>query len=341
MDMITANEVIRRIRLYFEGGVTKYVTKRRLAAARRAIDATAHNSYDRQPLNLHTAGMQVDRFIETIPSYPPRYEGRGIVICAGGVKYFTNAWVCINLLRQLGCGLPIEVWHIGEKEMGDYMKSLLRPLGVECVDGQKLRRKYPIRHLHGWELKPYAIVHSRFQEILLLDADNVPLVDPEFLFDTPHFERFGAIFWPDFGRRLNVKATPIWKSCGLRQPGKTEFESGQIVVHKKRCWRALRLALWFNEHSDFYYGFVHGDKETFHLAFRKLKQRFVLVPIPIHPLRGTMCQHDFSGRRIFQHRNMRKWNLRGPNATIDGFRLDAECRAYLAQLRRIWDGKVS
>src|SRR6266446_1513730 len=52
----------------------------------------------------------------------------------------------------------------------------------------------------------------------------------------------------------------------------------------------------------------YGEKETFHLAFRKMKQSYRLVHKPIHRLEGTMCQHDFQGRRIFQHRNTDKWS---------------------------------
>ena len=65
-----------------------------------------------------------------------------------------------------------------------------------------------------------------------------------------------------------------------------------------------------NEHSDFYYQYVHGDKETFHMAWRMLGQEYAMVPHPLHPLEGTMCQHDFEGRRVFQHRNMLKWSVK-------------------------------
>jgi hypothetical protein len=53
------------------------------------------------------------------PQFPDgRFEGRGIVMCAGGARLFTCAWGCINLLRrELGCTLPIEVWHLGPEEM--------------------------------------------------------------------------------------------------------------------------------------------------------------------------------------------------------------------------------
>ncbi len=341
MDMISAQEVIRRIELYFQGGVVKYLAPRQRVAAERGVHATAKNAYDRQPLNLHNAGFACQRFISTIPPYPDRFEGRGIVICAGGVRYFTNAWVCINVLRRLGCRLPIQVWYRGKQEMNQRMKALLEPLGVECVDASKLQKKFPARRLGGWELKPYAILHCPFREVLLLDADNVAVVDPEFLFDSPEFQKTGAIFWPDYDAGKNKKLAAIWRSCGMRQPAEREFESGQILVDKSRCWAALSLAVWFNDQSDFYYQYLHGDKETFHLAFRKLKTKYALVPKPIHGLPATMCQHDFQGRRIFQHRNCDKWDLFLRNKRIPDFWLEQECRDYILQLREKWDGGMS
>jgi ADP-heptose:LPS heptosyltransferase len=338
LGLISPAEVIRRIELYFQGGTLRYLSPRQNSAAQRGIIATARNTFDRQPLNLHNAGLACERFVQRIPPCPERFAGRGIVICGGGVKYFTCAWVCINMLRRFGCRLPIQLWHLDTKELDDRMRALVAPLGVECIDASKLRKKFPARILHGWELKAYAILHSPFREVLLLDADNVPIVDPEFLFDTPQFRQTGAIFWPDYGQLGGQKTYAIWRSCGLRPPREREFESGQITVDKQRCWAALSLSLWFNEHSDFYYSYIHGDKETFHLAFHKLKKSYSLVPTPIRALEGIMCQHDFQGRRIFQHRNLNKWNFLLRNRRVNDFWFDAECRDYIRQLQRVWDG---
>jgi ADP-heptose:LPS heptosyltransferase len=333
MHLITPAEIIRRIELYYKGGALRYLSRRQRAAAEKGIRATSNNPYDRQPLNIHSAGLACDQFAQTIPPCPDRFEGRGIVICGGGAKYFPSAWVCLNMLRRLGCRLPIQLWHLGRKELNAPMKRLVTPLNVECVDAGNMRRVYPVRILGGWQLKVYALLHSRFREVLFLDADNVPVLNPEFLFETPQFQATGAVFWPDFPG-IDERTGKIWRSCGLRRPHEPEFESGQIVVDKVRCWKALCLALWFNENSDFYYRHVHGDKETFHLAFRRLKQPYALIPTPMHRLDGTMCQHDFGGKRIFQHRHLHKWKLFHPNKTVPGFRFEKECRAYLAQLRR-------
>jgi ADP-heptose:LPS heptosyltransferase len=342
LSLITPEEVIRRIELYFSDRGQSYLSPSQHAAARKAVSASARNHFDQQPLNLHSAGQACERFIRALPQRPPReYSSRGIIICAGGSKYFTNAWVCANRLRHLGCRLPIQLWHLGKKEFNEKMKQLVIPLEVECVDASALRKTFPVRILRGWELKSYAILYSSFRELLFLDADNVPVTNPEFLFDTPEFGEKGAVFWPDHDNaNPNLKASVIWRSCGMRPPAEQEFESGQILVQKERCWRALRLALWFNEHSDFYYQHLYGDKETFHLAFRKLRQPYVLVPKPLHALTDTMCQHDFQGRRIFQHRNRDKWDLLLRNKRIKGFQHEEECRRHVSQLRQLWPDGV-
>jgi hypothetical protein len=339
MDMITPERVIESIELYFSGATCSYLTARQQKRAQRAMRANAKNPFDESALTVHNARIALEKYIRKIPPPPHRFDGRGIVICAGGVRCFTNAWVCINILRQVGCALPIQVWHLGPAEMDREMAKLLEPLAVTCVDAQEVAKKFPARRLGGWELKAFAICYSHFREVLLLDADNVPVIDPEFLFDTEQYRETGAIFWPDFPS--SKKANAAWKSCGIERPDLSEFESGQIVVDKERCWEPMRLALWFNDHSDFYYKHVHGDKETFHLAFHKLERDYAFVPTPIYRLEATMCQHDFKGRRIFQHRNMDKWNLFLRNRRIADFHLEEDCFQYLRELRNRWDGRVA
>jgi len=244
------------------------------------------------------------------------------------------------MLRHFGCQLPIELWHLGPTELDRRMKALVEPLGVQCVDAYQRRRVISARRLKGWSLKSYAILRSSFRQVLFLDADNVAVVNPEYLFDTKQFRETGAIFWPDRPVRTTRKARTIWWSSGLRPPQEPEFESGQVVLDKERCWGPLRLAGWFNENADFYYQYLYGDKETFHLAFRKLKQGYSLIQESVVDLSGALCQHDFKGRRVFQHRSGAKWNLGSPNRRISDFWFERECLEHLEKLRKVWDGVV-
>ena len=292
-----------------------------------------------QILSSDTARIIAENFIEKIPCCPAGYEGKGIVIPGGGVSYFVNAWVCVNMLRHLGCTLPIQIWYLGQKEIDQRMKTLIEPLEVECVDAQEIRKIHPARILNGWELKPYSIIHCPFNEVLLLDADNVPVKDPEYLYNTSQYKETGAIFWPDYNRLGPERE--IWEICGVEYRDEPEFESGQIVVNKGKCWEALSLTMWYNEHSDFYYQYIHGDKDTFHMAFKKLNKPYAMTDWPICPLDGTMCQHDFKGNRIFQHRNMVKWNFDGDNRRVEDFLYEKECRIFLDKLRILWCGSIA
>ena len=284
-------------------------------------------------LTESNAASTISRTLQLLPPLPTGFCDRGIVIPCGGLRYFTCAWVCINILRHLGCHLPIEVWHIGVDEMSNKMRELLKPLDVVIVDALEVCNLNPVRRLQGWELKPYAIIHSRFREVLFLDADQVPVVDPTFLFDTPQYRSTGSVFWPDFN--CFEPHNRIWSLTGVPYRHEPEFETGQIVVDKERSWKPLMLTLWMNEYSDFWYRYVHGDKDTFHMAWRRLNVPYSMPEHRVHALSGVMCQHDFEGRRIFQHRNRAKWTL-GNNPHIEGVLLEEECWKYIDELRQRW-----
>lgn len=341
MDLISAEEVISRIEMIIAERRTRILGRKDQAFARRAVaEAQKKNTFEQDNLTPENAPARALEFISRISKYPARrFKGRGIVIAGGGVRYFPCAWICIRMLRKLGCKLPIELWHLGGQEMDKEMEDLVRPYGVECVSARKMMDRYPMRNPHGWELKAYSILHSRFKEVLFLDADNVAVRDPSFLFETPEYKENGAIFWPDYGCLAPQRR--IWKICDIPYRHEPEFESGQIVVDKERCWRALNLAWWYNDHSEFFYRFVHGDKETFHLAWRKLEQPYAMTQHPLVSLEGTMCQHDFEGNRLFQHRNTPKWVFFGENRRLKGFLYESDCLAFLADLKTKWNARIN
>jgi hypothetical protein len=262
---------------------------------------------------------------------PEGKAGTGVIICGGGLRYFTCAYVCIRMLRQLGCTLPVQLWHLGEMEILPGMAESVAGLDVEFINAFEVQSRHPCRILNGYELKPYTLLHSRFRHVLYLDADNVPIVDPSFLFETPEYADAGAIFWPDYSRLEPTRE--IWDLCEVEYRDEPEIESGQIVIDTVRCWRALKLTMFMNEYSDFYFEHIHGDKETFHLAFHRTGTPYHMPPYGIHSLDSVMCQHDFTGRRIFQHRNMDKWSYDLSNLRIDDFQYEDLCFKFIKDLR--------
>lgn len=110
-------------------------------------------------LTVQTARSVSEAFIGTIEPYPGHCGGCGIVVCAGGLSYLTTAWVCINLLRQQGCRLPIQLWHLNERELDDRIRSLLAPLDVDCIDASRKEVASGVA-LNGWSLKSFALLRS-------------------------------------------------------------------------------------------------------------------------------------------------------------------------------------
>ena len=63
--------------------------------------------------------------------------------------------------------------------------------------------KLPVHHaqrsaIKNYVIKAVALDATSFIEVLMLDSDNTPLVDPTTLFDEPSYLATGNAFWPDF-----------------------------------------------------------------------------------------------------------------------------------------------
>ena len=252
---------------------------------------------------------------------------------------FTNAWVLVwHLRKTLHCSLPIEIWHLGPGEMSSAMREMLEGLGADVVDAHAILSQFPARISDGWQLKAYALIMSPLREVLLLDADNVPVRDPAGLFNHPKYRETGAVFWPDV---VDIAASnPIWQEAGLPAKQRTSFESGQVLVDKARHAGALHALLCLNEEADRYYHLIYGDKDTFLVAWLVTGSTYHLVPYRPFLDRHVTYQRDFDGNVIFQHRSNGKWNYVGAQSPSDAFEHMQACEAALRELRRIWNGRI-
>jgi hypothetical protein len=278
--------------------------------------------------------------LRDLTEYPAsRFAGRGLIICAGGPLLFTNAYVLVHVLRhQMNCRLPIEIWYLGSPEMSSRMLFLLEELGVSAIDARTELPPY-LSISHGWQLKSYALMHSRFEEVLLLDADQVPLRDPEEIFDWPLYTSRGAVLWPDI---VDVDAkNPIWHVCGLVGQAVTAVESGQLALNKRHHWTALQVIVHLNRRAEFFYEILYGDKDCFLFGFLLTNSEFGRIETRPFSDRGLcLFQRDPTGEVIFQHRTGAKWRYAGPQTPVEGFSGEDFCRAALAELRTKWNGLV-
>jgi hypothetical protein len=143
--------------------------------------------------------LQVGVFLNrTTAAWHPSHHlfaGEGIVMVAGGLRYVPAAYASIRLLRRANCTLPIEVWHKASESMTPAFKARL----MNDYGELSFRNLDDIAPgvFGGFELKIAAIVFSRFERILYIDADNHVLRDPTYLLHCPEFLTTGLLVWPD------------------------------------------------------------------------------------------------------------------------------------------------
>jgi len=276
----------------------------------------------------------LDQYVRAIPGRPGHLRGRGVVISAGAF-YLISGFIAVRSLRAAGCGLPIQLWHLGPAELPDAFRPPFEKYDVEFVDSHEVLKKHPMRALGGWQNKPFAIAHSPFEEVLSIDADNVALADPAPLFDDPGYRAHGQIFWPDFlfeeENTWTIKPF-AWEFLGLPPRSGAELETGQLIVHKTACWEPLMLAYHMNEHPEFYYErCCHGDTATYRFAWELLGRRPYVIPHRPKMLEDFVrWQYAPDGTPLFQH--SRKWLLPAArNDHLPSFLLEQECLAWLAE----------
>ena len=72
----------------------------------------------------------------------------------------------------------------------------------------------PMKEVKGrqknFQIKVAAWVNSGFEEIIGLDSDVLPVRDPEYLFETEEYRKYGQIFWPDWWK--THRSTSLFRS---------------------------------------------------------------------------------------------------------------------------------
>jgi len=247
------------------------------------------------------------------------YRGRGIIFTASGATW-PYAFTSIRLLREVHrCKLPVQVWHLDNELTAKHMSEIRSIGGVTAMNMQTelKRQRKGFRGVHvgpaygasrNYHIKTLAILLSRFEEVIYLDSDNMPLKNPELLFDSPEYIKTGALFWPDFWKF--PEDNPMWRITGLECEDEPEQEAGQLVVNKRTAFSALFLSMHFQLNHKFYFKVILGDKDTFRFAWKLTSTPYFMIRRPV-ALGGrirqgrfcghTMLQFDTKGELVFAH----------------------------------------
>ncbi|KIZ05690.1 hypothetical protein MNEG_2267 [Monoraphidium neglectum] len=292
---------------------------------------------------------QLAAYSAAMPTYPRgAFSGAGVVTVGGGMRYIIPAWIMVHQLRHTGCKLPIEMWYPISEWPPQAVVDAFAKLGVTSrkLDFRGLNitafkhdpKAPPHDTMARFTIKVAAILLSRFQEVIYLDADNIPLKDPAHLLDGPEYNATGALLWQDFWD--NTVAPEAEQMLGVPRSDwfRGSFESGQMVVDKARHWRGLLTAAWLNSYASFWYEVFtcflgKGDKETFAYGMAAAREPYYVITTPPGSLGttgtsmscnsrthlckdeftgNTMVQYDTRGAPLFLHSNLHKWDMRLP-----------------------------
>ncbi|KAK9773165.1 putative Alpha-mannosyltransferase [Seiridium cardinale] len=244
-----------------------------------------------------------EKLVEYAPSTSSRSARRGIVTVGGG-KYFPPLLVSLRLLRRTGNTLPVEVF-LPESEYEEALcEEVLPSLNTQC-------RKFPklgSNSIQRFQFKIFAVLLSSFQELLLIDADDIPLVNIAPYFDAQAFKDTGLVTWPDF---WHTTVSPLYYLISS-QPAmplsrRPSTESGQMFIDKTKHWKTLLLAAYYNYYGPTYYypllcqnAVGCGDKETFLPAAEVFNLSFYEVKTPVESVGHRLSNDGKAGHALLQ-----------------------------------------
>ena len=276
---------------------------------------------------------------------------RGIVTCAGTRQQMANAFVIFRMLQSYKCTLPLAIMYWGKDELDRTSLQAFKK-HLPHVKFYDISERYPKHHSSlrddvlapdeflGYAIKAAALYTAPFREVLLLDADSLPLHDPTDLFDVPGYLRHRNMWWSDCWVKepgiwsllgLSNSALNPWSKGGLREfgsPASTpmqvlQVESGQILIDRAVHWEALEWILFLNSHGGIVYKQPNmwGDKDTFRPAFALARDRsrdfyqvshaagwgiidheYETIRHPRYKFGGAIHFHPTTGSPLFHHR---------------------------------------
>lgn len=245
----------------------------------------------------------------------PKAIGKGIVICVGADDIY-NVKLLITTLRKNNCQLPILICYAGDELSDGDFKDLSALPGVTLSAlGPKL--DIPLELLRGPQIRAYALIHSPFQETLMIAPDVLFFTNPEYLFSDPNYINSGAMFWRDkkqwgimkqktydWVRRL----IPYRKGDNrILDKKSADWQSGDLLLLNKANHLKTLENLWvLTNEWDTVYSYLPGDKECYWISAELAKEPYYFVDyypgaigeMSMDRICGHVLHLDSSGRLL-------------------------------------------
>ncbi|OIW22949.1 hypothetical protein CONLIGDRAFT_586228 [Coniochaeta ligniaria NRRL 30616] len=215
----------------------------------------------------------------------------GIIIPTGDRTIRYAAHLIAQLRSVLGSTLPIQIVYAGDADLSADNRAHLAaiPRGPgPALDFLDIYAVFDDSTLlftssasGGWAVKAFAALATRFEKVIVLDADAVFLQPPEALLAHPAFERAGTLLFHDrllwqhafqdrhkwWKEEIRRPSAEMDRSLVWTEDYAEECDSGVVVLDKGRlevlmgllhtCWQNM-----FDVRDDCTYRITYGDKET-------------------------------------------------------------------------------
>jgi alpha 1,3-mannosyltransferase len=211
---------------------------------------------------------------------------RGIVIPTGKGNFRFACHLILNIRNVLRSELPIQIAYAGDADLPQKSREILKSLApdVEFLNVPDVLDDKLLSLATGtWAIKAFAILASRYEQVIMLDADVVFLQPPEVLFKQLGFLETGVLLFHDrlLWQHAFQDRHEWWKEqMAHQQPSSSllkskvwmedyaeEADSGVVVIDKSRLEVLMGLLhiCWQNTYEvreEITYKITYGDKES-------------------------------------------------------------------------------
>lgn len=226
----------------------------------------------------------------------------GIVIPTGEKTLRFACHLIASLTRVHKTKLPIQVVYAGDQDLTASGRKALQDASsgteIEMLDILTIFDDATLKlETGGWAIKPFAALASRFEQVILLDADAVFLQDPSQLLLQDRYREAGVLLFHDrllwkggfpdrhnwWHEQIKHPSTEANKSLVWTERYSEEGDSGVVVVDKTRLDVLIGLLHigWQNSHDvreEVTYKITYGDKETYWIGFEATGSKYSFSP---------------------------------------------------------------
>lgn len=241
----------------------------------------------------------------------PKTRQRGIIY-TGARAHFHDIFQSIYSVKMMKVSLPVEIW-VNDRDHELCQKIFNRVSFPEILSNNTSRRhrrrglsysydggensvacKRLPNFVKGFTSKFYALLYTKFTDVLFIDADNIVVGDVNTIFDSPGYLKTGSVLWPDlWGDKCRA-----WKAgtqagdssyqthvlfmahfAGLQWVNERQYaqeaETGQMAFDLTRHAGLIDLGRKIIEDEEFLKKVINGDKDIFRFAH-------IMTGVPFH-----------------------------------------------------------